>query len=477
MADVQPFWLAGDPATGEESVEVTSPYDGSVVGRVSVPTARQVEHAMEAAAGVAAAAAALPAHVRAGALAHVSTRLAERADEVARLITAENGKPLKWATAEANRAVSTFRWAAEEARRDSGELQRLDTDPTGAGRLAVVRRFPRGPVLGISPFNFPLNLVAHKVAPALAVGAPIVVKPAPATPLSALLLGELVAETDLPAGMLSVLPVPNDRAGDLVGDPRLPVVSFTGSGPVGWALKERLPRKHVVLELGGNAAVVVAADYPDLDWAATRIATFSNYQAGQSCIAVQRVYVERPAYEPLVDKLVAAVRGLRTGDPSDPATDVGPLISEQAAERVESWVGEAVAGGARVLTGGSRDGSAYSPTVLADVPPGAKVVDEELFGPVLVVAPVDSLDEGFAAVNDSRFGLQAGVFTRDVATAFRAQRELAVGGVIVGDVPSYRADQMPYGGTKESGAGREGLRAAMDDLTEPRVLVLTGLPL
>jgi acyl-CoA reductase-like NAD-dependent aldehyde dehydrogenase len=477
MTDVQPFWLAGDRATGGESVEVTSPYDGSVVGRVWVPTPAQVEQAMEAAAGVAADAAALPAHVRAGALAHVSARLAERADEVAALITAENGKPLKWARAEAARAVSTFRWAAEEARRDSGELQRLDTDPTGAGRLAVVRRFPRGPVLGISPFNFPLNLVAHKVAPALAVGAPIVVKPAPATPLSALLLGELVAETDLPPAMLSVLPIPNDRAGDLVGDPRLPVVSFTGSGPVGWALKERLPRKHVVLELGGNAAVVVAADYPDLDWAAQRIATFSNYQAGQSCIAVQRVYVVRPAYEPLVERLVSAIGGLVTGDPGDEKTDVGPMISADAADRVESWVAEAVDAGARVLAGGTREGSAYAPTVLADVPAGAKVVDEEVFGPVLVVAPVDSVDEAFAAVNDSRYGLQAGVFTRDLPTAFRAQRDLAVGGVIVGDVPSYRADQMPYGGVKDSGTGREGLRAAMDDLTEPRVMVLTGLPL
>ena len=477
MADAHPFMLAGLPATGTETAEVTSPYDGRVVGRVAVPTPEQVEQAVAAAAAVAAEAAALPAHVRAAALNHVSARLAERTDEIAALITAENGKPLKWAKAEAGRAVSTFRWAAEEARRDSGELQRLDTDPTATGRLAVVRRFPRGPVLGISPFNFPLNLVAHKVAPALAVGAPVVVKPAPATPLSALLLGVIVAETDLPAGMLSVLPIPNDRAGALAEDPRLPVVSFTGSGPVGWALKERLPRKHVVLELGGNAAVVVAADYPDLDWAAGRIATFSNYQAGQSCIAVQRVYVERGAYGPLVDRLVAAVEALAVGDPADPGTDVGPLISADAADRVESWVGEAVGAGARVLTGGKRDGTAYAPTVLADVPAHAKVVDEEVFGPVLAVAPVDSLDEAFAAVNASRFGLQAGVFTTDVAVAFRAQRELAVGGVIVGDVPSYRADQMPYGGWKESGVGREGLRAAMDDLTDQRVLVLTGLPL
>jgi len=332
-------------------------------------------------------------------------------------------------------------------------------------------------VLGISPFNFPLNLVAHKVAPALAVGAPIVVKPAPATPLTALLLGELLAETDLPAGMFSVLPVPNDRMAELVADPRLPVVSFTGSGPVGWQLKERLPRKHVVLELGGNAAVVVCADFPDLDWAAQRIATFSNYQAGQSCIAVQRVFADQRVADPLTTRTVQAVQALRTGDPGDESADVGPMISEDAARRVEAWVGEAVEGGARVLAGGVRRGSQYEPTVLADVPAGAKVLDEEVFGPVLALAPFDGLDEAFAAGNATPYGLQAGVFTRDLATAFRAQRELEVGGVIVGDVPSYRADQMPYGGTKESGTGREGLRAAMDDLTEPRVLVLTGLPL
>lgn len=468
MSDVRACWVAGEAVTGDESVEVTNPADGSVVARVAVPAPDQVERAVAAAAGVAAEAAALPAHARAAALTHLSTRVAERADEIAALITAENGKPAKWATLEVGRAVSTLRWSAEEARRFGGELQRLDTDPSATGRLAVVRRFPRGPVLGIAPFNFPLNLVVHKLGPALAIGAPIIVKPAPATPLSALLLGELVAETDLPAGMVSVLPVPNDRIDALVDDPRLPVVSFTGSGPVGWSIKERLPRKHVVLELGGNGAVVVAADYPDLDWAASRIATFSNYQAGQSCIAVQRVYVERPAYGPLVDRLVAAVKEL------DASGDVGPMISEDAARRVEEWV---AGSGGTVLVGGTRSGTAYAPTVLADVPRGAKVLDDEVFGPVLAIAPVDSLDEAFAAVNDSRYGLQAGVFTRDIATAFRAHRELAVGGVIVGDVPSYRADQMPYGGTKESGTGREGVRSAMDDLTEPRVLVLTGLPL
>jgi acyl-CoA reductase-like NAD-dependent aldehyde dehydrogenase len=471
------FWLAGRPATGEEALEVRRPYDGRSLGEVSVPTDAQVEQAVAAADAVRHELATLPAHARAAALAHVSARIGERAEEIARLITDENGKPLKWSRIEVARAVSTFRWAAEEARRWSGELQRLDTDPAATGRLAVVRRFPRGPVLGISPFNFPLNLVAHKVAPALAVGAPIVVKPAPATPLTALLLGELLAETDLPAGSVSVLPVGNDRAGGLVADARLPVLSFTGSDTVGWALKEQVPRKHVVLELGGNAAVVVCDDWPDLDWAAQRIATFSNYQAGQSCIAVQRVYVDRRVLDPLTARVVAAVQALGTGDPADEKTDVGPMISVDAARRLEAWVDEAVHSGARVLAGGVREGTAYTPTVLADVPAGQRVLDEEVFGPVLVLAPFDTTEEAFALVNGSRYGLQAGVFTRDLATAFAAHRELRVGGVIVGDVPSYRADQMPYGGTKESGTGREGVRSAMEDLTEPRTMVLTGLPL
>jgi glyceraldehyde-3-phosphate dehydrogenase (NADP+) len=474
---VTPFYVAGRPESSDEVVELRHPYDGRVVGSTSYAAAVQVERAVAAAAGVASQAAALPAHARAGALDHVSRRLGERADEIARLITAENGKPLKWARAEVSRAVSTFRWAAEEARRFSGELQRLDTDPAATGRIAVVRRVPRGPVLGISPFNFPLNLVAHKVAPAIAVGAPIVVKPAPATPLTALLLGEILAETDLPAGMFSVLPVPNDRASALVEDPRLPVVSFTGSGPVGWRIREAVPRKHVTLELGGNAGVVICEDWSDLDWAAQRIATFSNYQAGQSCIAVQRVFVHASLFDGFASRLVPAIEALNTGDPNDDGTDVGPLISEDAAKRVEAWVGEAIAAGGKVLTGGVRDGATYAPTVLVDVPRDAKVSADEVFGPVLVVSPVDSDEAGFAAVNDSPYGLQAGVFTHRLDRAFAAHRALAVGGVIVGDVPSYRADQMPYGGVKGSGIGREGLRSAMEDYTEARVMVLTGLDL
>ncbi len=480
IARATPFFVAGVASAGADEVIVRHPFDGREVGRTSQATPAQVERAVAAAVEVAAEAAALPAHRRAAGLDHVSRRLAERSEEVARLITGENGKPIKWARAEVGRAVSTFRWAAEEARRFSGDLQRLDTDPAATGRLALVRRRPRGPVLGISPFNFPLNLVAHKVAPALAVGAPIVLKPAPATPLSALLLGEILAETDLPAGVFSVLPVPNDRAPALVADPRLPVVSFTGSGPVGTLIREAVPHKHVTLELGGNAAVVVCGDWSsteDLEWAASRIATFSNYQAGQSCIAVQRVIVHTTLFDRMADLVTAKVGALVTGDPFDEATDVGPLINEDAARRVESWVDEAVAAGAKVLTGGVREGSSYAPTVLVNAPGEAKVCAEEVFGPVLVLARVDSDEEAFAAVNDSAYGLQAGVFTHSLQTAFAAHRTLQVGGVIVGDVPSFRADQMPYGGVKGSGVGREGVRSAMDDYTESRVLVLTGIDL
>lgn len=480
MSEPTPFWLAGKPATGSATTTVRHPFDGAEVAVVAQPDPDQVETAVAAAAAVAPAFAALPAHVRAGALAGVSKEIARRGDELARLITAESGKPLTWSRAEVARASSTFRWGAEEARRFAGELTRLDTDPPGEGRLALTRRFPRGPVLGITPFNFPLNLVAHKVAPALAVGAPIIVKPAPRTPLSALFLGDLLADAGLPEGSWSVLPIPNDRLGPLVADPRLPVVSFTGSGPVGWSIRDTVPRKHVVLELGGNAAVLVAADYAppaDLARAAGRIALFANYQAGQSCIAVQRVYADRTIVDELLAEIVAAVRALHDGDPADPATDVGPLIDVAAAERVEAWITEAVEAGATLVCGGTRHGTSLSPAVLTGVPPTAKVVSEEVFGPVIVVAAVDGVDEGFARINDSAYGLQAGVFTHDLATAFRAHRELQVGGVVIGDVPSYRADQMPYGGTKGSGIGREGVRSAMTDLTEDRVLVLTGLDL
>lgn len=472
-----PFFVAGRPTTSTDVLTVRHPFDTSVVGETSYATPAQVEEAVAAAAGATGPAAGLTAAARAGALDEISRRIGRRAEEFAALITAENGKPITWARAEVSRAVSTFRWAAEEARRFSGELQRLDTDPAAAGRIALVRRVPRGPVLGIAPFNFPLNLVAHKVAPALAVGAPIIVKPAPATPLTALLLGEVMAGLDLPAGMFSVLPLPNDRAAALVADPRLPVVSFTGSGPVGAAIRAAVPDKHVTLELGGNAAALICDDWDDLPFAAQRIATFGNYQAGQSCIAVQRVLVHRRHLADFVPLLTDAVAALRTGDPRDPAVEVGPVIDDAAADRIEAWLGEAVAAGAKVLTGGGRDGTTLAPTVLTDVPADAKVCAEEVFGPVLVVAPVDSDEDGLAAIDDSAYGLQAGVFTRRLDVAFRAHQRLRVGGVIVGDVPSFRADQMPYGGVKGSGSGREGVASAMDDYTEPRVMVLTGVSL
>ncbi|MFN8184812.1 MAG: aldehyde dehydrogenase family protein [Candidatus Nanopelagicales bacterium] len=480
MNEVTPFWVAGKPRVGTAVHEVHSPYDATLVGIHAEPTAEDVDEAVQAAVDAQPAALATTAAQRAEALMHVSNRITERAEEIARLITAENGKPLMWSRVEVTRGASTFRWAAEEARRWSGEMQRLDTDPTSAGRMALIRRFPNGPVLGIAPFNFPLNLVAHKVAPALAVGAPIIVKPAPATPLTALLLGELLAETDLPAGMWSVLPLANEQTAALVADPRLPVVSFTGSETVGYHIQSDQPTKHVVLELGGNAAAVVLADWStpeDLEWAATRIATFGNYQAGQSCVSVQRVLVDGSVYDRFVPLLVEKMNALTTGAPTEDGVQVGPVINEAAAERIQSWIDDAVASGATLLAGGTREGTTIAPTLLADAPPEAKVSCEEVFGPVMTVSRVDGVDAALAAVNDSRFGLQAGIFTHDLQVAFRAHRELLVGGVVIGDVPSFRADQMPYGGVKSSGLGREGLRAAMTDLTHDRVMVLTGLDL
>ncbi|MFE3162495.1 aldehyde dehydrogenase family protein [Streptomyces sp. NPDC059224] len=481
MTSPRAFWLAGRQAISETALAVTSPWTGQLVGQVAVPTDDQVESAVAAAYAAREEFAATPAYLRATALDHVSKRLVERTEEIAQLISAENGKPIKWARGEVRRSVSVFRFAAEEARRfNSGEAQRLDTDAAGQGRLALTRRFPKGVVLGITPFNFPLNQCAHKVAPAIAAGVPIILKPAPNTPLSALVLGDLLAETELPEGAWSILPVANDRMPALVQDERLPVISFTGSEKVGYAIMDSVPRKHCTLELGGNGAAVVLGDFAsdeDLDHAADRIATFSNYQGGQSCISVQRVIADASVYDRLLPRIVAAVESQVTGDPSDDRTDVGPLVSEDAACRVEAWVDEAVVAGATLHTGGRRDGTSYAPTVLADVPTDTTLACEEVFGPVLTVLRVSSEAEAFAAVNDSKYGLQTGVFTHDLQAAFRAHRALEVGGVVVGDVPSYRADQMPYGGVKQSGVGREGVKFAMDDYTYERVLVLTDLTL
>ncbi|HEX9313591.1 MAG TPA: aldehyde dehydrogenase family protein [Actinomycetota bacterium] len=471
----KPFYVAGDWRMGQGTLDVKSPYDGSVVATLGVPTDADVEDAVAAATETFDESRRLPTHVRAEALAHMSMRIGERVDELAETVAREGGKPLKWAKVEVTRAVSTFRWAAEECRRFGGEFLPLDTEESLGSRAGIVRRFPFGPVLGISPFNFPVNLVAHKVAPALAVGAPIVVKPAGVTPLGALALAELFEETELPKGMLSVLPISSERAQALVEDRRFKKLSFTGSG-IGWKLKGLDPHKHVTLELGGNAGVIVHSD-ADLDHAAQRVAVGGNYQAGQSCIAVQRVFVQSEVYEDFLARLVKEVESLKVGDPMDPDVDVGPVIDEGAAERIEEWVGEAVDGGARILTGGKREGSLYYPTVLVDTTPDMKVCRQEVFGPVVIVEPYQTFDDAIARVNDSDYGLQAGVFTSSIDRAMLAHREIRVGGLIVNDTSAFRADQMPYGGARDSGYGREGLRYAMEEMTEPRIMVLSNVPL
>jgi len=473
---VRPFLVNGEWRTGEGSLEVKSPYDDSVVAEIGVPTAADVEEAVATAASTFEESQHLPVHARADALDHISRRLAETLQENAELIAREGGKPLKWATVEATRAVSTFRWASETIRHGDDELVRLDTEASLGSRVGLIRRFPFGPVLGITPFNFPLNLVAHKVAPSIGVGAPIVVKPASATPMGALRLAELFAETDLPKGMYQVLPVSSKVADGMARDERFRKISFTGSSEIGWYLKGLDPRKRVTLELGGNAGVIVHSD-ADLDHAAQRIAVGGYYQAGQSCISVQRVLVASEVYEEFAARLVKQVESLKVGDPLDPSVDVGPVIQRSEVDRISAWVAEAVAQGAEVLTGGEADGPFFAPTLISDVTPEMKVCREEIFGPVVTISPYQTFEEALGVVNDSRFGLQAGVFTNDIDRAFLAHRTLEVGGVIINDVSAFRADQMPYGGSKDSGFGREGLRYAMEEMTEPRIMVLSHVPL
>jgi acyl-CoA reductase-like NAD-dependent aldehyde dehydrogenase len=476
VADAKPYLVAGEWKSSSDSFEVKSPFDENVIATVSSPTKADVEAAVAAADASFDEARKLPVHARAEALMHISRRIEERVDEVAELIASEGGKPLKWAKVEAVRAVSTFRWAAEEARRASGELVRLDTEASLGSRLGIVRRFALGPVLAIAPFNFPVNLVAHKMAPALAVGAPIVIKPATKTPLGALLLGELFSETALPPKMLSVLPVGGSEAGEMATDDRFAKISFTGSSEVGWKLRASAPKKAVTLELGGNAGVIVHSD-ADLETAAQRIAYGGYYQAGQSCISVQRVLVHSDVAERFTDMLVTEVNKLKTGDPMDPDTDVGPVIDHDSLERIAAWVDEAVQAGAEVLCGAKREDPFYLPTVLTRTDADMKVRCEEIFGPVISVGTYSDYEQAVAEVNNSKYGLQAGVFTRDIDRLMIAHRDIRVGGVIANDVSAFRADQMPYGGAKESGTGREGLRYAMDEMTEPRILVLSHVPL
>jgi acyl-CoA reductase-like NAD-dependent aldehyde dehydrogenase len=473
---VRPFYVNGEWRTGEGTFEVKSPYDGNLVAEIGVPTDADVEESIATAAATFEESRHLSVVARSAALDHISKRLAETLDENAELIAREGGKPLKWAKVEAARAVSTFRWASEVLRHGDDELMRLDTEAAFGSRIGLLRRFPFGPVFGITPFNFPLNLVAHKVAPSLAVGAPIVVKPASATPIGALRLAELFAETDLPKGMYQVLPVRSSVADQMARDPRFRKISFTGSPDIGWYLKGLDPKKRVTLELGGNAGVIVHSD-ADLDLAAQRVAFGGYYQAGQSCISVQRVLVQSEVYDDFAARLVKEVENLKTGDPMDPTVDVGPVIQQSEVERIDAWVKEAVSQGAEILTGGHGEGPFYSPTLISDVKPEMKVCREEIFGPVVTISPYQTFDEAIAIVNDSRFGLQAGVFTNDINRAFQAHREIEVGGVIVNDVSAFRADQMPYGGSKDSGFGREGLRFAMEEMTEARIMVLSHVPL
>ena len=473
---VRPFLVNGEWRTGEGTFEVHSPYDDAVVAEIGVPTAEDVEEAVATAAETFEVSRNLPVHARADALDHISRRLGESVDQNAELIAQEGGKPLKWAKVEATRAVSTFRWASEILRRGDDELIRLDTEASLGSRVGLIRRFPYGPVLGITPFNFPLNLVAHKVAPSLAVGAPIVVKPASATPLGSLRLAELFDETDLPQGMFQVLPVSSKVADGMARDERFRKISFTGSSDIGWYLKGLDPKKRVTLELGGNAGVIVHSD-ADLDLAAQRVAFGGYYQAGQSCISVQRVLVQSEVYEDFAARLVKQVESLKVGDPMDPTVDVGPVIQKSEVGRIDSWVQEAVTQGATVLTGGKAEEPFYSPTLIGDVKPDMKVCREEIFGPVVTISPYQTFEDAIATVNDSRYGLQAGVFTNDINRAFQAHRDIDVGGIIVNDVSAFRADQMPYGGSKDSGFGREGLRYAMEEMTEPRIMVLSHIPL
>jgi acyl-CoA reductase-like NAD-dependent aldehyde dehydrogenase len=465
------FYLDGKWLTEGERFEVLAPYDRAVVGGSYRATAVHAEAAVRAAQRAFQITRKMAGYERQAILRAISEGIGKRREEFAHLIALEAGKPIRTARAEVDRAVFTFAVAAEEATRIGGEWLPLDWQASTAGRAGIIRRFALGPILAITPFNFPLNLVAHKVAPAIAAGCTTVLKPAPQTPLTSLLLAEVCEQAGLPAGALNVLPLANQEAEKLVGDDRLKMLTFTGSVPVGWALKGKSGKKKVTLELGGNAAVIVHCD-ADVDVAADRCVVGGFSYAGQSCISVQRIYVQRSIQEQFLARLLAGVRKLQVGDPLNEATDVGPMISEEAARRAASWIEEAVAGGAKLHAGGKREGAVLQPTVLTNVRAEMKVSCEEVFAPVVIIESYDEFGDAIRRVNDSPFGLQAGVFTRDSKLLFSAFENLEVGGVIVGDMSAFRIDHMPYGGVKDSGIGREGLRYAIEEMTEPRILVL-----
>jgi acyl-CoA reductase-like NAD-dependent aldehyde dehydrogenase len=450
---------------------VRAPFDGAEIARLPRPSAEDVEAAVASASAAFEKTRALPTYVRVAILRRVAAALEARRDALGGTIAREAGKPLKAARTEVERAAATFSAAAAALEAWKGDLLPLDVNAASLSRWGVVRRFPLGPVLAITPFNFPLNLSAHKVAPAIAVGAPVVQKPASQTPLSALALQAIVREAGWPAEAYAVLPISGREAEGLVTDARLPVVSFTGSGAVGWRLREIAPRKRVSLELGGNAAAVVHSD-ADLDDAAARVAAGAFGYAGQSCISVQRALVQRDVFDAFRGKLLARTAALLAGDPLDEKTDIGPMIAPEEAARAAAWIDEAVRAGASVLAGGTRTGSVVLPTVLSRTSRDMKVEALEVFAPIVTLAAYDTWEEALRRVNDSKYGLQAGIFTQDLGRIQRAFEVLEVGAILVNDVPTWRADRMPYGGVKESGIGREGPAYAMEEFTEPRLLVL-----
>jgi acyl-CoA reductase-like NAD-dependent aldehyde dehydrogenase len=471
LRDSYPCYVAGHTVHDGPTLEVTNKYTGQTATRVVQADRAAMEQAIAAAAQAFATTRRTPGYQRQRVLQQVVERVTQRHEELAQALAIEAGKPIRDARGEVTRLIDTFRIASEEAVRICGQWLPLDISPRAAGYQGLVRRFPLGPCGFITPFNFPMNLVAHKVAPAIAAGCPWVLKPASATPVGALLLGEILAETDLPPGAFSILPCRGSEAEPLVTDERVKLLSFTGSPEVGWGLKARAGKKRVTLELGGNAACLVDRD-ADLDYAADRITIGAFYQSGQSCISVQRVIAHHAVYDELKRMLVERAAKLKAGDPLDEDTFLGPLITEADAQRVEQWVNEAVAAGARVLCGGRRNGAFFDATYLENVDPRQKVSCVEVFGPVATVQPFESFQEAVRAANNSVYGLQCGVFTRNLDHAFYAYHELEVGGVIINDVPSTRVDNMPYGGVKNSGLGREGVRYAIEEMTELKLLVL-----
>jgi acyl-CoA reductase-like NAD-dependent aldehyde dehydrogenase len=471
LKDAYPLYLANEAMQPNTDLKVTDKYTGEVATLVALADAAIIDEAIGWAVKAAEPMARMASYERQAVLQHCVDRFTARKDELAHALCVEAGKPINDSRGEVSRLIDTFRIAAEESVRMTGEVQPLDISPRARGYQGIWKRVPIGPCSFISPFNFPLNLAAHKVAPAIAVGCPFVMKPASRTPLGAIIMGEVLAETDLPKGAFSILPASRDGADLFTVDERLKLLSFTGSPDVGWDLKARAGKKKVVLELGGNAAVVVDAD-ADLDDAVERIVFGAFYQSGQSCIGVQRILVHDSVYDAFRDRLVAKTRTLVAGDPHDEKTFVGPMIDVKEAQRLDGWIQEAVARGATLLCGGRRDGAMLEATLLENVDPETKLNREEAFGPAAFLIRFSDWHEALRIVNDSKFGLQAGLFTRDIFKILDAWDDLDVGGVVVNDVPSYRVDNMPYGGVKDSGLGREGIRFAMEDMTEIRNLVI-----